>query len=66
MRAVTKCSAISVWLILSPNCSTGVDEGVIALSLAVELSYLSEEQQKALLDTTSLNDCAPSYAQRSV
>ena len=40
-----------------------VDEGVIALSPAVELSYLSEEQQKILLDAMSLNDCTPSHAQ---
>ena len=40
-----------------------VDEGVIALSPAVELSYLSEEQQNILLDAISLNDCTPSHAQ---
>lgn len=40
-----------------------VDEGAIALSPAVELSYLSEEQQKVLLDAMSLNDCTPSHAQ---
>ena len=40
-----------------------VDEGVIALSPAVELSYLSEEQQNILLDAMSLNDCTPSHAQ---
>lgn len=40
-----------------------VDEGVIALSPAVELSYLSEEQQKILLDAMSLKDCTPSHAQ---
>lgn len=40
-----------------------VDEGVIALSPAVELSYLSEEQQSILLDAMSLNDCTPSHAQ---
>lgn len=36
---------------------------MIALSPAVELSYLSEEQQKILLDAMSLNDCTPSHAQ---
>lgn len=40
-----------------------VDEGVIALIPAVELSYLSEEQQKILLDAMNLNDCTPSHAQ---
>ena len=45
------------------NQAQKVDEGVIALSPAVELSYLSEEQQKILLDAMSLNDCTPSHAQ---
>lgn len=40
-----------------------VDEGAIAFSPAVELSYLSEEQQKILLDAMALNDCTPSHAQ---
>lgn len=40
-----------------------VDDGSIALSPAVELSYLSEEQQNILLDAMSLNDCTPSHAQ---
>ena len=40
-----------------------VDEGAIAFSPAVELSYLSEEQQKTLLDAMELNDCTPSHAQ---
>lgn len=48
---------------LIPELLQKVDEGVIALSPAVELSYLSEEQQKILLDTMSLNDCTPSHAQ---
>lgn len=48
---------------LIPELLQKVDEGVIALSPAVELSYLSEEQQKILLDAMSLNDCTPSHAQ---
>ena len=48
---------------LVPELLQKVDEGVIALSLAVELSYLSEEQQNILLDAMSLNDCTPSHAQ---
>lgn len=48
---------------LVPELLQKVDEGVIALSPAVELSYLSEEQQKILLDAMSLNDCTPSHAQ---
>ena len=48
---------------LIPELLDKVDEGVIALSPAVELSYLSKEQQKILLDAMSLNDCTPSHAQ---
>ena len=48
---------------LVPELLQKVDEGVIALSPAVELSYLSEEQQNILLDAISLNDCTPSHAQ---
>lgn len=48
---------------LIPEILEKVDNGDIALSPAVELSYLSEEQQKILLDAMSLNDCTPSHAQ---
>lgn len=48
---------------LIPELLQKVDEGVIALSPAVELSYLSEKQQNILLDAMSLNDCTPSHAQ---
>lgn len=48
---------------LVPELLQKVDEGVIALNPAVELSYLSEEQQNILLDAMSLNDCTPSHAQ---
>ena len=48
---------------LIPELLDKVDEGVVALSPAVELSYLSKEQQKILLDAMSLNDCTPSHAQ---
>lgn len=40
-----------------------VDEGAIAFSPAVELSYLTKEQQEILLDAMALNDCTPSHAQ---
>lgn len=40
-----------------------VDEGAIAFSPAVELSYLTEKQQEILLDAMALNDCTPSHAQ---
>ena len=48
---------------LIPELLNKVDEGIIALSPAVELSYLSEKQQKILLDAMSLNDCTPFHAQ---
>lgn len=48
---------------LIPALLQKVDECAIALSPAVELSYLSEEQQNVLLDAMSLNDCTTSHAQ---
>ena len=48
---------------LIPPILDMVDEGRIAFTPAVELSYLSEEQQNILLDAMSLNDCTPSHAQ---
>lgn len=48
---------------LIPEILQKVDEGAIALNPAVELSYLSEEQQKVLLDAMNMNDCTPSHAQ---
>ena len=48
---------------LIPELLDKVDGGVIALSPAVELSYLSKEQQKILLDAMNLNDCTPSHTQ---
>ena len=40
-----------------------VDDGKIAFRPAVELSYLSKEQQQALYDTMECEDCTPSLAQ---
>lgn len=40
-----------------------VDENLIALRPAVEISYLSKENQEYLLDYMQLNDCTPSHAQ---
>ena len=48
---------------LIPELLDKVDGGIVALSPAVELSYLSKEQQEILLDAMSLNDCTPSHAQ---
>lgn len=40
-----------------------VDDGKIALRPAVELSYLTQEEQKLLLDAMVREDCTPSQAQ---
>lgn len=48
---------------LIPELLQKVDEGAIAFSPAVELSYLTENQQEILLDAMALNDCTPSHAQ---
>ena len=40
-----------------------VDEGKIALRPAVELSYLSQDEQHTLLDTMLCEACTPSHAQ---
>ena len=42
---------------------TYMDRGAMALSVGVELSYLSEEAQYALLDAMAAEDCTPSYSQ---
>ena len=48
---------------LIPELLTMVDEGKIALRPAVELSYLTVEEQTDLLDTIESEDCTPSHAQ---
>lgn len=48
---------------LTSNLLDMVDEGKIALRPAVELSYLSEEEQRSLLDTMLCEACTPSHAQ---
>lgn len=48
---------------LIPELLQQVDEGRIAFNPAVELSYLSEQQQRSLLDAMARNDCTPSHAQ---
>ena len=48
---------------LIPELLDMADEGKIAFNPAVELSYLTPAEQKALLDTMELNDCTPSHAQ---
>lgn len=48
---------------LIPEFLDKVDEGKVAFSPAVEISFLTEEEQKVLLDAMALNDCTPSHAQ---
>lgn len=48
---------------LIPELLTKVDEGKIAFSPAVEISFLTEAEQRILLDAIELNDCTPSHAQ---
>ena len=48
---------------LLPELLAMMDEGRIAFSVGVELSYLDEQAQYDLLDAMALNDCTPSYAQ---
>ena len=48
---------------LIPALLDQMDEGRIAFSVGVELSYLPDEVQADLLDAMEQNDCTPSYAQ---
>lgn len=48
---------------LIPELLEKVDKGEIALRPAVDISYLSEDIQRSLLDTIEMEQCTPSYAQ---
>lgn len=48
---------------LVPELRDMVDEGKIALRPAVELSYLSDEEQHDLVEQIEYNDATPSHAQ---
>ena len=48
---------------LIPGILEKVDEGRIALTPAVELSYLTETEQANLLETMESEDCTPSLSQ---
>lgn len=48
---------------LIPELLDLMDEGKIAFSVGVELSYLDDRLQYDLLNEIELNDCTPSYAQ---
>ena len=48
---------------LTPEILTMVDSGKIALTPAVELSYLTRQEQRDLLETMESEDCTPSLSQ---
>lgn len=48
---------------LIPELLDLMDDGKIAFSVGVELSYLDDQLQYDLLNEIELNDCTPSYAQ---
>lgn len=48
---------------LIPEFLEKMDEGKIALSVGVELSYLDESSQREVLEQCVINDCTPSYSQ---
>ena len=48
---------------LIPEFLDKMDEGKIALSVGVELSFLYEEAQYGVLEECERNDCTPSYSQ---
>lgn len=48
---------------LIPELLDMVDEGKVAMRPAVELSYLSEEEQRSLVETMECEDCTPSHVQ---
>ena len=48
---------------LIPELLNLMDEGKIAFSVGVELSYLEEDLQHNLLDVIERDDCTPSYSQ---
>ena len=48
---------------LIPELLDKMDEGKIALSVGVELSFLCEEAQYGVLEECERNDCTPSYSQ---
>ena len=48
---------------LIPELLAYMDDGKMALSVGVELSYLYEEHQRAVAEASEYYDCTPSYAQ---
>ena len=48
---------------LIPEFLEKMDQGEIALSVGVELSFLDEQSQREVLEQCEMNDCTPSYSQ---
>ena len=48
---------------LIPELLKRVDEGKMAMTPAVEISYIPKELQEELLNAMEMEDCTPSYAQ---
>ncbi len=48
---------------LIPEFLEKMDNNEIALSVGVELSFLDEQNQRAVLEQCAINDCTPSYSQ---
>ena len=48
---------------LIPEFLEKMDNGEIALSVGVELSFLDEQSQRDVLEQCAVNDCTPSYSQ---
>ena len=48
---------------LIPELLEKMDQGEIALSIGVELSFLDESSQQEVLEQCAINDCTPSYSQ---
>ena len=48
---------------LIPEFLEKMDQGEIALSVGVELSFLDEQSQREVLEQCVINDCTPSYSQ---
>lgn len=48
---------------LIPELLEKMDQGGVALSVGVELSFLDEQNQRAVLEQCAINDCTPSYSQ---
>jgi len=48
---------------LIPEILQMVDKGKIAFNPAVEISYLTESEQRALLNIMQIEDCTPSHSQ---